>query len=85
MPILSKFNGIIIRMYWRDHNPPHIHVEYKDYKASITLDGEISAGELPRRELRLMRAWIELRRVEIEKNWALAQNKQELNKIAPLK
>ena len=85
MPILSKFNGIIIRMYWRDHNPPHIHVEYKDYEASITLNGEINTGELPRRELRLVRAWIELRRAEIEANWVLAQNKKELNSIAPLK
>jgi len=85
MPILSKFNGITIRMYWRDHNPPHVHVEYKDYKASITLDGEINVGELPRRELKLVRAWIELRRAEIEANWVLAQSRQELNKIEPLR
>ena len=85
MPILSKFNGIIIRMYWRDHNPPHIHVEYKDYEAAITLDGEINAGRLPQRELRLVREWIELHHTEIQENWTLAQNNRELNEIAPLK
>ena len=85
MPILSFFYGIIIRMNWRDHNPPHIHVEYQDNKVIIGLDGEIIEGKMPKKQLRLVQAWMELHRDEVEANWKLAQNKDELYKIAPLK
>ncbi len=58
MPILSMSYGIIIRMYLIDnqhHNLPHIHAKYADFEASINIkDGEILAGELPRKQLHLV-------------------------------
>jgi hypothetical protein len=70
MPILSMFYGIIIRMYLIDnhyHNLPHIHAKYSEYEASINIeDGEILAGKLPRKQLRLVQAWIELYRDELK-------------------
>jgi len=60
MPIISMFYGIIIRLYLIDnqhHNLPHIHAKYAEFEASIGLgDGEILAGDLPRKQLRLVQA-----------------------------
>jgi len=60
MPIISMFYGIIIRMYLLDtqhHNLPHIHAKYAELEASIGIDdGEILAGKLPRKQLRLVQA-----------------------------
>jgi len=61
MPIISMFYGIIIRMYLLDnkhHNLPHIHARYAEFEASVGIDdGEIIAGKLPRKQLRLVQAW----------------------------
>lgn len=69
MPIISMFYGIIIRMYLLDnkyHNSPHIHAKYAEFEASISIDdGDILAGKLPRKQLRLVQAWIELHRDEL--------------------
>ena len=85
MPILSMFYGIIIRMYFEDHNPPHIHAEYNGQKVSINLDGEIEAGALPRKQIRLVQAWIEIHSDELRANWELSRNNETLFKIDPLK
>ena len=50
MPELGRFRGTIIRMYFEDagqHNKPHVHVKYGEYKASVSLDGELLSGSLP--------------------------------------
>jgi hypothetical protein len=64
MPLISMFYGIIIRMYLIDnqhHNLPHIHAKYAEFEASISIQsGEILAGELPRKQLRLVQASIEI-------------------------
>jgi len=85
MPTISMFYGVIIAMYYQDHNPPHVHVKYQNDKALINTEGEIVDGTLPKKQLRLVQAWIELHRDEILANWELAQNKHELYKIDPLK
>lgn len=88
MPILSMFYGIIIRMYLLDnqqHNLPHIHAVYAEFEASIHIgDGEIIAGELPRKQLRLVQAWIELHRDELQADWLLATAGELPYKINPL-
>ncbi len=88
MPIISMFYGIIIRMYLLDnkqHNLPHIHVKYAEYEASISIeDGEIIVGELPRKQLRLVQAWIELHRDELVADWEIAINGENPYKIKPL-
>lgn len=88
MPIISMFYGIIIRMYLIDkqqHNSPHIHAKYAEVEASISIDsGEFIAGELPRKQLRLVQARIELHRDELMADWELAANGENPYKIAPL-
>ncbi len=88
MPIISMFYGIIIRLYVLDnkhHQIPHIHARYAEYEASISIeDGEILAGELPRKQLRLVQAWIELRRDELIADWHLAAIGESPYKIEPL-
>jgi hypothetical protein len=88
MPIISMFYGIIIRLYLldnRQHHLPHIHARYGDFEATVGIqDGEILAGELPRKQLRLVQAWIELRRDELAADWELAVNGETPYKINPL-
>ena len=88
MPIISMFYGIIIRLYLLDnkqHHLPHIHARYGDFEATVGIqDGEILAGELPRKQLRLVQAWIELRRDELAADWELAVNGETPYKINPL-
>jgi hypothetical protein len=88
VPIISMFYGIIIRMYLIDnqhHNVPHFHAKYAEYEVSISIeDGEVLAGELPRKQLRLVQAWIELHRDELLADWELAVAGENPYKIAPL-
>jgi hypothetical protein len=88
MLIISMFYGIIIRLYLLDnkhHNLPHIHAKYVEFEASIGIgDGEIISGELPRKQLRLVQAWIELHRDELIANWELAASGESPYKIDPL-
>jgi len=88
MPILSVFFGIVVRMYFFDnkqHHLPHIHVEYQGQKTVFDINtGELIEGSLPRKQLRLVQAWIELRRDELLADWHLAVNGEEPVKIAPL-
>ena len=85
MPIISAFFGIIIRMYYDEHNPPHIHVEYQGNKALLDFQGNILRGDLrSRTALRLVRDWIDLRNYEIVEDWELARKGEEIKKIAPL-
>jgi hypothetical protein len=88
MPIISMFYGIIIRMYMldnRQHNLPHLHAKYAEFEASIGLgDGEILAGDLPHKQLRLVQAWIELHRDELLADWELAVSGENPYKIEPL-
>jgi hypothetical protein len=88
MPVISMFYGIIIRMYFlnnQHHGVPHIHARYAEAEASMCIDdGEILAGELPRKQLRLVQAWIELHRDELMADWELAMAGENPYKIDPL-
>ena len=88
MPIISMFYGIIIRMYLLDnkhHNLPHIHAKYAEYEASVNIiDGEVLAGEIPRKQLRLVQAWIELHRDELLADWEISISGDSPYKIEPL-
>ena len=68
MPILSRFNGIVIRMYFQqaEHNPPHIHAIYNDSVAAISIkDGEVLEGYLPQKNLIMVQKWVALHRQEL--------------------
>jgi hypothetical protein len=89
MPTISMFYGILIAMYFYDnkqHSTPHIHVEYSEFQASISIDdGEILIGNFPKQKLKLVQAWIEIHREDLMVNWKLAINGKQIFKIQPLK
>lgn len=84
MPIISRFFGIMIIMYWNDHNPPHFHAKYADYDAIISIDGRLIGGALPNRAMKLVLEWLNLHTTELLENWYRAANGQEIKSIAPL-
>jgi hypothetical protein len=70
MPIISTFYGIIIRMNFGDHNPPHFHAEYQGYQAAFDArTGKLLAGEFPANAKRLVESWAKKHRTEILSNW----------------
>lgn len=85
MPELSRFYGIVVRMFFKDHNPPHIHIEYQDYEAVIYIDSGLVKGEMPRRALNMVYEWLDLHKKELLENWELAQKQEPLYKVEPLK
>lgn len=87
MPSIAMFYGIIIRMYFapREHNPPHFHAYYNEFKASFSIDTlDLMEGKLPKRQTRLVQAWAELHMEELKADWTLAMNGETPYKIAPL-
>ena len=85
MPEISRFFGIVIRMFFDEHNPPHIHVEYQGNKAVFDLHGNIARGDLvSRTATRLVREWIDLHVEDLREDWELAQHGCDVKKIAPL-
>lgn len=85
MPILSMFYGIIIRMYYEDHQPPHFHAYYGDYEAVFDFSGEIIQGEIPKKQQKLIAAWCVIHHDELIANWKLTQENESVFKIEPLK
>ena len=69
MPIISTFFGIVIRVFYKEHKPPHFHAEYHGQNAKFTFDGELLAGEIQSGTVRqLIRDWALLHRVDLEAN-----------------
>ena len=72
-------------MFWRDHNPPHFHVRYANYKALVSIvDLQVIAGELPRTAERLVLKWARLHQGELMENWRLCEVMDTPNAIPPL-
>lgn len=85
MPEISRFYGIIIRMYFDDHLPPHFHAEYSEYEALININTlAVFAGKLPPRALGLVMEWTALHQDELKSFWEKAKELKPLGKIAPL-
>ena len=84
MPVISRFYGILIVMYFNDHNPPHFHAKYSGYEAQFNFDGKIIEGDLPKRAETLVIEWISHHKPELENNWQKAREGIPLDPIAPL-
>jgi len=85
MPEISRFFGIIISMFFDEHNPPHFHAKYGEFKASIDInDFAILGGTLPARALGLVIEWAMLHKEELMLNWKLAGKGKPLLPIEPL-
>ncbi len=86
MPEISRFYGIIIRMFTPDHAPPHFHAVYAEHEVSITIDPiGILAGNLPPKALGLVTEWASLHQDQLMDNWNLLSKNQSPNRIEPLK
>jgi len=87
MPEISRFYGIIIRMFYSDHVPANFDAQYGEFEAQINiLDGEIIEGNLPKKALRLVQAWVELHRDELWLNYEESRRAGGIiSKIEPLK
>jgi len=86
MPEISRFFGIVIKMFFDDHSPPHFHAFYGEDQALIDIRHLSSfAGGLPPRALGLVIEWATLHQQELLDNWHRAEGQEPLEKIEPLK
>lgn len=86
MPEISRFYGIIIAMFYDEHNPPHFHARYGGQKAAIRIENfTLLEGMLPPRALGLVMEWAAIHKDELLRNWERALKKESLLKIEPLK
>mgnify|MGYP000944441317 FL=1 len=82
---ICRFFGIVIRMYFDEHDPPHFHAEYQGYKSVFDFNGNVIKGNLnSKTATRLVREWIDLRINDLQEDWDLARSGKEVKKIAPL-
>ena len=88
MPTVSMFYGIIVRMYAEhggQHNLPHLHAGFSGQEVVVDLSGNIIEGEIPKGKMKLLLAWMEIHREELEANWKLLCDGETAFKIEPLK
>lgn len=85
MPEICRFFGIVIKMFFDDHNPPHFHAEYSGDIALIDIGNlSVFSGRLPPRVMGLVIEWATIHQQELFADWERARVQQELRKIAPL-
>ena len=85
MPIISTFFGIVIRMFYQEHEPAHFHAEYQGQQAKFDFGGRMLAGNMRSGAARrLIKEWASEHRSELEANWARMKSGQPLDRIAPL-
>ena len=85
MPEISRFLGIVITMYFNDHNPPHFHVRYEDFRAIVGISPlELRDGTLPPRVLGLVMEWAEVHQSELAENWTTLAGAGTFRKIDPI-
>jgi hypothetical protein len=85
MPTISTFYGILIRMFFNDHAPPHFHARYGEFEATIDIATlEVLEGKLPQRALSLAQEWGMIHKEELLSNWQCCRDKAAPAKIDPL-
>ncbi|HCE45776.1 MAG TPA: transcriptional regulator [Lentisphaeria bacterium] len=84
MPVISRFFGIIIYMYWRDHAPPHFHAKYAGEEVEIEIESGKVLGSMNKRALKMIQEWRESNKADLLEDWKLAEEHKELKEIKPL-
>ncbi len=84
MPVISRFLGISISMYWNDHLPPHYHAKYGEYEITIEIETGVVTGSFPKRALRHILEWHDLHQSELMTDWELCRQQEEPISIFPL-
>lgn len=86
MPEISRFYGIVIKMYFADHAPPHFHAEYAEHEARIAIDSlALLSGQLPPRAMGLVAEWTTLHQQELLSVWDRARKSEPLGRVEPLR
>lgn len=84
MPEISRFFGIVIKMFYRDHAPPHFHAVYGEHAIVVDIESGAVEGQFPGRALSFVLEWYRLHRAELEEDWRLAAERKPLKAIQPL-
>jgi hypothetical protein len=85
MPEISRFNNMIILMNFNDHNPPHVHIKFNDIDCSVMIQtGEILIGQLPKKQLLMIQAWIEMHKNSLIFMWNNRMEEGTIFKLPPL-
>jgi Domain of unknown function (DUF4160) len=84
MPEISRFLGISIYMYYKDHAPPHFHAVYGDYEVTVDIASGVIQGKFPKRALTVVLEWYSIHQAELVDNWQAARDGNALVQIAPL-
>ena len=85
MPEICRFYGIVIAMFYNEHNPPHFHARYGEHKAVIDIRSlSVLEGGFPGRALGMVVEWASQHQTELLENWELARREQAPQKIEPL-
>ena len=87
MPIISQFCGIIISMFYNEpekHSKPHVHARYNGVKASYDFDSNRISGDMPVKQDKLIQAWIQIHKEELNSLWILMREENKYFRIKPL-
>ena len=86
MPTICRFRGIKITINYREHQPPHFHATYGGEEVIVSIkEIEVMEGSIPSKQLKMLLGWAAFHQDELMENWMLAEKKQELFEIEPLK
>lgn len=84
MPIIARFFGIIVYMYWREHDPPHFHVKHGNNEIIVEIETGKITGKISKRVISMVQEWRELHKEELMADWKLAKQMKPLTQITPL-
>lgn len=84
MPEISRFFGIAISMFYREHGVPHFHARYGEHEASVEIESGLVRGDFPARALGLVLEWRVIHKAELLERWQAARDRRPLQSIAPL-
>ena len=84
MPIISRFFGILIYIYWREHEPAHFHAKYGSDDIIVEIETGKVTGKISKRALSMIQEWRKIHKEELMNDWELAKQKKSLTKIEPL-
>jgi hypothetical protein len=84
MPVISRFFGIAVYMYWSDHTPAHFHAKYQDQEIIVEIESGLIKGHMGKKAVALIQEWRELHKDELIADWERALQKMTLRGIAPL-
>ncbi len=84
MPEISRFLGIVVAMFYRDHAPPHFHAKYGEFEITVQIETGIVSGQFPPRGLGHILEWRTLHQTELLENWERAKRREPLVSIQPL-